>query len=290
VARLGARPRILAGCRIVWSAEDESLLIGQAKLFDDPQLYGAEGLSALINRGKDVAGDRELALELATQRLQDVAAAIVHGLDWQRVPDFAWRTMVAAYDVCVFRRNRFWIKGDDKRAIAARSRDRQRAIRAAGDRVAKAPRAPLPPYEGRWYWQRKWRWPLARVCVQSKWVFDWNRAPALLNKLDYHAIANDPRLASQPGSAARCYITRADTRKFGELNASSPEAKKIKPLRPLADLRRLCRITIMHLSIASFEYWRDISFIKSILRNCFIVRGATVSEADHVVPGRKFSL
>jgi hypothetical protein len=94
----------------------------------------------------------------------------------------------------------------------------------------------------------------------------------------------------KPGSAARCYITRADTCKFGELKASSPEAKKIKPLRPLADLRRLCRITIMHLSIASFEHWRDISFIKSILRNCFIVRGATVSEADHVVPGRKFSL
>lgn len=194
------RPRILAGCCIVRTDEDENLLVDQAKLFDDPQLYGAEGLSALINRGKDVAEDRELALDLATHRLQDVAAAVVHGLDWERVPDFAWRTMVAAFDICVLRRNRFWIKGDDKRAIATRGRDRQRAIRAARKPVAKAPRTPLPPYEDRWYWQRKWRWPLARVRVQSKWIFDWSRAPVLLKNLDYNAIANDRRRNAQFGS------------------------------------------------------------------------------------------
>ncbi|MBX9701430.1 MAG: hypothetical protein K2X74_18495, partial [Acetobacteraceae bacterium] len=138
--------------------------------------------------------------ELSYHRLQDVAAAVVHCLDWQRVPDFAWRTMVAAFDVCVFRRNRFWVKGDDKRAISARNRDRQRAIRASRNPVEKAPRTPVPPYEDRWYWQRKWRWPLVRVRVQSKWVFDWNRAPVLLEKLDYHAIAKDRRRAVLFGS------------------------------------------------------------------------------------------
>ncbi|WP_271627621.1 hypothetical protein [Bradyrhizobium sp. CCBAU 11445] len=192
-----ARPRILAGCRIVRPAEDEGLLVDQVKLFDDPQLYGAEGLSALINRGKDAAGDRELALELATHRLQDIAAAVVGHLDWRQVPDFAWRATVAAFDVCVFRRNRFWIKGDDKRALASRIRDRQRAIRAARRSVAKAPRSPLPPYENRWHSQRKWRWPIARVRVQSKWIFDWGRAPALLGALDYRGIATVPRRTAQ---------------------------------------------------------------------------------------------
>lgn len=192
-----ARPRILAGCRIVRPDEDEGLLVDQAKLFDDPQLYGAEGLTALINRGKDAAGDLELAVELATHRLQDVAAAVVRHLDWQQIPDVAWRATVAAFDTCVLRRNRFWIKGDDKRAIAARIRDRKRAIRAARRSVARAPRSPLPPYENRWHWQRKWRWPLVRVRVQSKWIFDWDRAPALLAALDYRGLASVPRRTAQ---------------------------------------------------------------------------------------------
>lgn len=187
-----ARARILGGCHLVRRGEDEALLINQARLFDDPQLYGTEGLAALINRGIEERGDRKLALELATHRLDDIATALVHSLDWNRVPDFTWAATIAAFDICDLRRHRFWMKGDDKRASRTRRRDRQRAIRRALKTQAEAPRPPQPPYAYRWLWQKKWSWPLARRRVQSKRVYDWNRAAALLKALNCAAIAREP--------------------------------------------------------------------------------------------------
>lgn len=100
------QPRIAATCRITRSPADENLLADQAKLLHDPQMYGAEGLAALISRGRSTTEDKTLAIELATHRLQDVAAGIIHTIDWKAVPDFAWRATVAAFDMCVLRRNR----------------------------------------------------------------------------------------------------------------------------------------------------------------------------------------
>jgi hypothetical protein len=195
-----ARARILGGCLLVRPGEDEALLINQARLFDDPQLYGTEGLAAFINRGVEERGDRRLALKLATHRLDDIATALVHGLDWNRVPNFAWAATVAAFDICDMRRHRFWMKGDDKRAARTRRRDRQRAIRRALTAQVEAPRPPQPPYAYRWFRQKKWRWPLARKRVQSKRVYDWSRAPVLLKALDCAAIARDPVRATAFGA------------------------------------------------------------------------------------------
>jgi len=195
-----ARARILGGCHLVRPGADEALLINQVRLFDDPQLYGTEGLAALINRGIEERGDRRLALELATHRLDDIATALVHSLDWNRVPDFAWAATIAAFDICDMRRHRFWMKGDDERAARTRRRDRQRAIHRALTTRAEAPLPPQPPYAYRWFRQTKWRWPLARKRVQSKRVYDWGRAPALLKVLNCAAIACDPVRATAFGA------------------------------------------------------------------------------------------
>jgi len=187
--------RVVAGCTVRRDPEDEAMLFDDALLFNDPQLYGAEGLVALINRGLSTQTDDRLAIELATHRLSDVAATIVGGLDWTTVPEFAWNAAVAALDTCVMYAVRPWINGDEQRAFVANVRLRRRASHAGflrGLRRHRRPVAPRPPYETRWMRTKSWAAPFKRVRIQARWLFEWNRAGRILKNIDLNALARYP--------------------------------------------------------------------------------------------------
>jgi hypothetical protein len=185
--------RILVGCTYPRSAQDEALLVDHAVLFNDPQLYGAEGLAALLNRGCGSSERRQLALGLATHRLANLSAALVGNLSWSADSDFVWRVIVASLDLSVIRWNRYWADNDRGKAAAEYDRHQRRAISAAIKTSAqlRAPRLPPHPYHNKVFWFRSWRRPIQVARVQAKYGLDWSRAIAILKTAPLAGIAQD---------------------------------------------------------------------------------------------------
>ena len=191
-----AEQRIIAGCLYNRGPEEQSILVDEAHLFDDPQIYGAEGLAAMINRGQGTREHRQLAIQIATDRLHEVVGAMVCSLDWKLQPEFAWQVTIAALDAAVVWIGRSWVPNEQPHAAKIRQRDKQNAVRRAGQGwlgSARGPMTPPPPYRTKLIFQRSWRKPIRSVRVRANRSLQWNLVVIILKMLPFDAIVSDQR-------------------------------------------------------------------------------------------------
>jgi hypothetical protein len=187
---------LVAGCTSSRTREDDALLVDDAILFNDPEYYGAEGVAALVNRGRADEPLERLTMQIATHRLSEVATAVVRVLNWHSVSDIAWDALVAALDMCVRRYDRQWVKGDARRAATTNARIQRRACSRGALRRFDQPRHPVVPHPSfGWAWVRTKSWlrPFRRVRIKNGWLFDWTRAGKILGALKFDLVAGEPR-------------------------------------------------------------------------------------------------
>ena len=185
---------LLVGARLHRHPNEAAMIVDEAILTYDPQVYGAWGLAALACRAPHSSAIDETVFALAVQRLHAVTEAVIDGLDWERRPQFARATHMAALDNCVVNVGHWWRGDRQKRAAAAKTtKMRMQVIKRAlrDDDQPRMPLLPPTPYKMQWIWTGKWPKPASRLKLRAKAMLDWGRVHMILKRTDWHLLASD---------------------------------------------------------------------------------------------------
>ena len=169
--------------------EELGLLIPESIMPFDPQTMAARGVAAMATRGFAADLDRNVA-ELSTNHLHAVCAATLKGLDWEQRPEFAWRCVVAALDVCVFNKGQEWETNRYKRRqLRLNIKRRKNAVAFAARRSrSRAPVLPSKLYRTRLVRSGKIWPPFVRVRLPWQQYFHWKKLEGLLEAVPYEKL------------------------------------------------------------------------------------------------------
>ncbi len=169
--------------------QEAMFLAPETVLMLDPQMLAAGGLAALASRGLMPEFEQAVA-ELATSELHSVAMSTLRSLDWKSRPDFAWRSAVAALDMCVFDSTADWLSARAKaRGQLANIRRRQASVaHVVGRGKTRPPLLPPPPFRDIWRLSGRVWPPLRRLRVRAVQGLDWGRVKTLLEALKFEGL------------------------------------------------------------------------------------------------------
>lgn len=168
--------------------EELGFLFPESIMSFDPQTMAARGIAAMATRGFATDLDHNVA-ELSTNYLHAVCVATLKGLDWEQRPEFAWRCVVAALDLCVFNRGHEWESNRYKRReLRHNIKRRKKAVAfAAGRGRNRPPVLPSKLYRTRLVRLKKIWPPFVRVRLLGQY-FHWEKLKGLLKTVPYEKL------------------------------------------------------------------------------------------------------
>ena len=182
------RDRLLSAISHARPKEEAEFLIPESIMSFDPQTMAAGGVAALATRGFAENLDHTVA-ELSTHHLHAVGIATLRGFDWEKRPEFAWRCLVAALDICVLD-SHMWKSDRCKRRVQRSNiKRRKKAVAfATGNGRNRTPVLPSKRYRARLVRSAKIWPPFIRVRLREQQYIHWKKLEGLLETVPYKKI------------------------------------------------------------------------------------------------------